>query len=713
MEVSFLSSTLSLFFLLTISVFTYLLSKKINFPYTVLLLIVWLLLVPLSQVSWLNFINHFELTPEILFYVFLPILLFESAYNINYRQLLKNWKSIGMLAVFWLIVAAFLVWGFLYLILPFFWFEIPFLVCLLFWAMIASTDPVAVLAIFKHVWAPRRLALLFEWESLFNDWTSLALFLVILGIILEWAVIDKWVYFEWIWTFLSMIIWWFAFWIFSWVLFSKIIWYIKNNEMVEITLTMVLAHITFLSAEVVSHNVTLFWFDLHISWIIATAIAWIIVWNYWRYKISPKVESHMTQFWEFFAFISNSLVFILMWLILSHVKINLSDFIIPITIVILVVVVVRFISVYLSIWIINFLKLEEKIPWSYTFLLSWWSLRWALALMMALMIPWVWHPDYEKIIAFQNRVWWNFDFDIKDFLIVIVIRSIMFTLFIKATTISFLLRKTWVSNLHELEEFEYYEWRILSYLKIIEKLNNLKEKNYLTKEEMDDLKVEYEGKLKEAIDSLSSMLEKIWKEKSISLIKKAISLHALWIEKQYLKNLFKYNEIWEKNFRIILSKINRQIERIEWGKPQLKIIADEKIKDDFFQKITKFFYRDSESYINKYIRNRAKVIITRKVIKELEQLSKIDFWFWKEAFLEVIDLYKNFNKIANEKKELIYSKYKTTITLIETKLANKSLLKLEENVIKDLYEKEIITPKLYIKFMEEIDREIYLDVKKI
>ena len=100
MEVSFLSSTLSLLFLLTISTFVYILSKKINFPYTVLLVIVGLILVPLSKIELFNFINHFELTPDILFLVFLPVLLFESAYNINYRHLINNWKIITSLAVF-------------------------------------------------------------------------------------------------------------------------------------------------------------------------------------------------------------------------------------------------------------------------------------------------------------------------------------------------------------------------------------------------------------------------------------------------------------------------------------------------------------------------------------------------------------------------------------------------------------------------------------
>jgi CPA1 family monovalent cation:H+ antiporter len=73
---------------------TFVISKKINFPYTVLLVIVGLFLIPLSHSDFFDFINHFKLTPDVLFYVFLPILLFESAYNINYRELIKNWKSI-------------------------------------------------------------------------------------------------------------------------------------------------------------------------------------------------------------------------------------------------------------------------------------------------------------------------------------------------------------------------------------------------------------------------------------------------------------------------------------------------------------------------------------------------------------------------------------------------------------------------------------------
>ena len=707
-ELSFMTQTLSLLSLLIISAFTYLISEKINFPYTVLLVIIWLLLVPISNLEAFWFIDDFKLTPDILFYVFLPILLFEAAYNINYKQLLNNWKTITALAVFWLLISWWLIATVLYFVFPFVWLNIPFLVCLLFWSLISATDPVAVLSIFKSLWAPRRLTIIFEWESLFNDGTAVALFLVILWVILEWWVVTWATYLEWTWKFLSMLFWWIIFWSFTWLLFSKVIWYIKNNEEVEIVLTMLLAHITFILAELISH-----YFEfLPISWVIATVVASIVIWNYGRYKITPRVEANMQKFWEFFAFVSNSIIFILMWLILSNININFYQFALPITIVILTVMIARTISVYLPIAFINWFKLEEHIPNSWSILLSWWSLRWALALMMVLLIPWVGETGYEQLLAFQELVWWTYNFSIKDFILVLTIWSIMFTLLIKAPTTPLIMKHLKLDKLHKLEEFEYEEWIILANLKIIEKLNVSYKKSYLSKIEYDDLTNKYTKKLNKSIISLKTIL---WDkpEYAKSLIRRVISLHALWIEKQYLKKLFFYNEIDEHNFKYILRKIEKQMERIEHDNSQLRKISNKSNDYDIFSNITNSLYKKNSTDLDAYIRNRTRVIITGKVIKELKLLAEIDFWFDKSKFDEIINLYKAFNKSADEKRGQLFSSNRSTINAIETKLSNKSLLQLEEKVVNDLYNKEIITPKLYIRFMEHIENEIYSDVKKI
>jgi CPA1 family monovalent cation:H+ antiporter len=59
-----------------------------------MLVIVGLFLVPLSNIEIFSFIDHFKLTPDILFFVFLPILLFEASYKIDYRKIVKDWRAI-------------------------------------------------------------------------------------------------------------------------------------------------------------------------------------------------------------------------------------------------------------------------------------------------------------------------------------------------------------------------------------------------------------------------------------------------------------------------------------------------------------------------------------------------------------------------------------------------------------------------------------------
>jgi len=153
---------LSIFTLMFFSLGINILSLKIKIPYTVLLVIGGSLLVPLSKIEIFSFITSFQLTPESLFFVFLPILIFESAYNINIRNIKENKFSISMLAIVGLLISTFFIgfvghWCFQLL-----GFDIPLLVTLLFGAIISATDPVAVLSLFKDYGAPHRLTLIFE-----------------------------------------------------------------------------------------------------------------------------------------------------------------------------------------------------------------------------------------------------------------------------------------------------------------------------------------------------------------------------------------------------------------------------------------------------------------------------------------------------------------------------------------------------------------------
>lgn len=712
MEASFLTVTLSFLILLLISSFTFLFSRRFNLPYTVILVIVGILLVPLSYTQTFSFIDHFKLTPDVLFYVFLPVLLFEASYKIDYRKMVKDWRAISLLAIVWICISALVIGWALYWIFGLLGLHIPFLVTLLFWVIISATDPVAVLAIFSSIWAPKRLALLFEWESLFNDWTAVALFLVVLWIIMWGWVIDTMTFVKWFTSFFSMMIWWALFWWLIWILFSKLVWSIKNAESVEIMLTMILAHITFLLAEFITefiHN-SLHLEYLWVSWVVATVIAWIVMWNYGKYKITPKVEHTVEQMWEWFAFVSNSVVFILMWLYLSNIEwINISDFIIPTLVAVFVVIIARAISVYLPIWFLNKFNLWEKIPLSWQHIMSWGSLRWALALMMVLMIPWKWEEWFDKILAFQQSVGWDFSYNIKDFILIIVIGCIMFTLLIKATTIPLLMKKTKVSKLNNFEKFEYYEWNILMLIKVISKLDNMYNKWAIIKKEYQNLIKKYNNRLDKVIKEFKEFLkEHKWNREKI--IRRAISLHSLWSEKKFLKEMFLWNEIWEKNFRYILRKIEKQIDRLSSWKEQLR--KEKNIDYDFFQQIALKAYKEKETPSEIFIRNRTKKIIIKRVLIELEELSKLNLWFEKVIFDEIRDFYEEVYKKAKNKMNKIIYEFPSITLKLDIKLAEKSIFKLEESVISQMHSKQIISDKLYIKFKWEIEEEFYSDVTK-
>lgn len=111
----------------------FLFAKKFRFPYTITLVASGILLAILVKIlPTFGFLTTFQLTPETLFYVFLPILLFESAYNIKYRELMQHIRAISGLAVISLMISAFVIAGILYCILGFFGINMPFLFLLLF-----------------------------------------------------------------------------------------------------------------------------------------------------------------------------------------------------------------------------------------------------------------------------------------------------------------------------------------------------------------------------------------------------------------------------------------------------------------------------------------------------------------------------------------------------------------------------------------------------
>ncbi len=685
------NATLAIFMMLGISSLAIFWARRVRLPHTVFLVLIGLFLGVLAQLPAFSFFSEFTLTPELLFYLLLPTLIFESAYNINARRMVEDTKIILILAVVGLLVSTVVIGAALFYILAFIGFGVPFMVTLLFGALISATDPVAVLALFKEYGAPRRLSLVFEGESLFNDATAVALFFVLLEVarhgyhgfdtILEGTI-----------SFTSMMVGGVVFGIIIGSIFSKVIGYCRENEIASITLTIVLAHVTFILAEVLSHHMAIGGYHLPLSPIIATTIAALLMGNYGRSKIHPRAEEFVEKLWGQLAFMANSLIFILIGVLFVSVPSLDPAMLFVVIITILVVATARAISIYPVVSAFNaFSPAEQKIPMAWQHLLSWGSLRGALAVTMVLLIP--------DDLTFSG---WTLEMSPKDFLLALTVGCIFATLFIKATTIQSFMRRLKLDALTDIELVEAQEARALIHNEVKERIARYQARGYIDPEVATELTIEHKQAFDSACDSLSEPVAK-------GLAERVLRLFAIGIEKRHLKELYHHSEINESVFRRLSGKLQLQFEAIEQGDlaPNMSIHTDGKdVFETLANYLKRFFVTETEEdrIENLYMYYRAQTIISRKVLKELTALDKdsAEHIFTPTALAHVIELYTNFKNQSERKMNELAASHPERYHKLAKSLASAGVHKIEETVLHDLFERQLITPKLYITLLEEL-----------
>jgi len=684
-------ATLAIFTMLGISSLAIFWAKRVKLPHTVFLVVTGLVIGLLSQFPALNFFQEFRLTPELLFFLLLPTLIFESAYNINVRRLVEDTWIILILSIVGLVISTLLIAGSLYFILGALGLGVPFIITLLFGALISATDPVAVLSLFKEYGAPRRLSLIFEGESLFNDATAVALFLVILDIalndyhggatILEGAV-----------TFTSMMIGGIIFGVLVGGIFTKLIGLARENEMASITLTIVLAHITFIGAEVISHHLHIGGLHLPISPIIATTVAAIFMGNYGRSKINPKAEEFVEKLWGQFAFLANSLIFILIGVIVASVIDVSMSMLGTIGITILIVAVARAISIYPVVGAFNAVVNKSKqVPLAWQHLLSWGSLRGALAVTMVLLIP------TDLTVA-----GWNLPIPPQEFLLAITVGCIAATLFIKAPTIQLLMRRLKLDELTPIEMIESREARALISHEVRARITRYVARGYI-----DEPIAQALLNSPDLMTTTNSYHQTDSKDDDLS--ERVLRMFAIGIERHHLKELYQHGEVTEGVYKHLSGKLQLQLEAIESGnlEPDMSMHTDGK---DIFDQLAKFiwsFFRpetDQDKIDHQYMYYRAQSIISRKVLKEITIISKAPakHIFHPESFARVIALYTSFKDRSETKMRDIATSHKERYDKLAKSLALCGVHKIEESVLHELFERQLITPKLYVTLSDEL-----------
>ncbi len=284
--------------LLALALVTALFARRLRFPYTLALTVVGLAL------GLSHLLPNLRLQPDVVLFIFLPALLFESAWNSELRYLVANWVAIALLAGPGLVIALFVAAA------PLHWGAgLPWLVALLLAAIVAPTDPIAVVALLRQLGMSARLRVIIEGESLFNDGVGAAAYTIILTVLLltlqakasgatstavgvghiaSLALMSAWLLVGG--PIIGLAI--------SYVI-TRLLRRIEDR-LIEVTITVSVAYGVYLIADA-----------LHTSGLLAVICAGLTLGYYGRrYGISHEAAEAVNNVWDFIAYVANSLLFL-------------------------------------------------------------------------------------------------------------------------------------------------------------------------------------------------------------------------------------------------------------------------------------------------------------------------------------------------------------------------------------------------------------------
>ncbi|OIK11570.1 sodium:proton antiporter [Bacillus sp. MUM 116] len=352
-------------------------AKKLKQPYPIALVLVGAL-IGISDFSTLSSLKSFITQGEVFHFVivtlFLPALLGEASLKLPFPLLKNNKLSILALALGATLIS--------YLVVGFsshFILNLSIQAAFVFAALMSATDPVSVLSIFKSVGVNKKLAIIVEGESLFNDGMSVVLYQISAFYLLTYMDLG--------WEGFGLGVWMFIKVIFLGIIVGAALGYgfsiltkFYDDYPLEIIFSIILFYGSYLLAE-----------SVHGSGVIASVVAALILGNYGsRIGMSPTTRLNISIFWDVAVLLANSVVFLMVGLEIT--RIGLSNKWGIIFGAILIVLIARSIAVYLS------FILDKDFPWSWKHIINWGGLKGSLSIALVLNLPYSFKERDELLV---------------------------------------------------------------------------------------------------------------------------------------------------------------------------------------------------------------------------------------------------------------------------------------------------------------------------
>ncbi|WP_187429309.1 K(+)/H(+) antiporter NhaP2 [Roseobacter fucihabitans] len=357
------------------------LSARLRLPYTVILALIGILIG-----SGAIFFLRTELTDalnpvaeailalpirsNVFLYVFLPTLLFQATLGMNLRRMLDDWVPIIVLAVVAVVVATLSVGYALSWVST-----LPLAACLLVGAIVSTTDPSAVVSIFRSISAPRRLSRIIEGESLLNDAAAIALFGLFMGFVMigvpdprlgealaQFPVLIAG----------GVLTGWFAARLAIWImaLFSA-------HELALISVSVALPYLAYIGAEQM----------VGASGVIAVVAAGLTLNLAGPGRLPPQSWINLREIWDLLAHWAGALIFILAALLIPRLleDVRISDFAL-IGVVVIAAIAARAMILFGLLPLLTLLRISPVVERPYRSAILWGGLRGAVTLALALAV---------------------------------------------------------------------------------------------------------------------------------------------------------------------------------------------------------------------------------------------------------------------------------------------------------------------------------------
>ena len=354
--------------LLLIAAVVAMISRRLRLPYSTGLVVAGIVLAAMP------FAPKITLTRDLIFTALLPPLLFEATLNIDWQHLRRDLPVITVLATVGVVISACVTAVGMHFLAQWEWIS-----AVVFGVLIAATDPVSVIATFREARAKGRLLLLIEAESLLNDGTAAVGFAVVIAVFAGQQITVAHVAGT-LWLMVG-----------GGVLCGGFVGVAAlvlaghtDDHLVEITFTTVAAYGSFLAAN-----------HLGLSGVMATITAGLVMGTFRTFgRVSERGWEALQTFWEYAAFVANSLVFLLIGMHLTH-----QDFRalwLPVAIAIALVTLGRALAVYPCCAL--FSRSSLRVAANHQHVLFWGGLRGTVALALALGLP-ADMPQREAIVV--------------------------------------------------------------------------------------------------------------------------------------------------------------------------------------------------------------------------------------------------------------------------------------------------------------------------